>query len=123
MSAIACQQLPRTVGIHLLSRLAQRYGPAISTSARAVAGFPAPHRLANADPSALRELGFSRAKATTPWRSCRTWSPYSGLVYFHLLLDTLAVGGHLAHPVPPAGGPAGALPPAGAARPQRRNSC
>jgi DNA-3-methyladenine glycosylase II len=26
----------------------------------------------------------------------RTWWPYGGLVYFHLLLDTLAASGHLA---------------------------
>jgi DNA-3-methyladenine glycosylase II len=63
VNAIACQQLSLTVGIHLLNRLAQRYGPAISAPARGLPGFPTPQRLANAAPSALRELGFSRAKA------------------------------------------------------------
>jgi len=176
VSAIACQQLSLTVGIHLLNRLAQHYGPAISAPARGLPGFPTPQRLANADPSALRELGFSRAKARAVtvlaqqvadgsldiealrdadddralavllgltgigrWSAeytllrglgryhvlpgddvgarnnlrrrfglaaaadydavaelSRAWWPYGGLVYFHLLLDTLAAGGHLA---------------------------
>jgi DNA-3-methyladenine glycosylase II len=63
VNAIACQQLSLTAGIHLLNRLAQRYGPCISATPPARPGFPTPHRLATASPAALRELGFSLAKA------------------------------------------------------------
>jgi DNA-3-methyladenine glycosylase II len=63
VNAIACQQLSLVVGIHLLNRLAQRYGPTISASPLAQPGFPTPQRLAGASPGALRELGFSLAKA------------------------------------------------------------
>jgi DNA-3-methyladenine glycosylase II len=197
VNAIACQQLSLTVGIHLLNRLAERYGPAISAPNRGLPGFPTPQRLADADPSALRELGFSHAKASAVtalaqqvatgsldlealrdaddgralavlagltgvgrWSAeytllrglgryhvlpgddvgarnnlrrrfglageggydavaelSRAWWPYAGLVYFHLLLDTLAAGGHLA--LPSAGAPDGAVPPTVAGR----NSC
>ncbi len=61
-NAIACQQLSLTVGIHLLNRLAARYGPRLATGTGAP-GFPTPEALAGADPHELRPLGFSRAKA------------------------------------------------------------
>jgi DNA-3-methyladenine glycosylase II len=64
--AVACQQLSLDVGIHLLSRLARRFGPAVPATGPATAyGFPEPGRLAAADPAELRELGFSGAKART----------------------------------------------------------
>jgi DNA-3-methyladenine glycosylase II len=64
VNAIACQQLSLTVGIHLLNRLARRYGPAIpGTGSGDRHGFPAPERLAAADPADLRALGFSGAKS------------------------------------------------------------
>jgi DNA-3-methyladenine glycosylase II len=59
VNAVACQQLSLDVGIHLLNRLALRFGPAIGSSH----GFPEPGRLAAADPAELRALGFSGAKA------------------------------------------------------------
>jgi len=173
VNAIACQQLSLVVGIHLLNRLALHYGSA--PGRRAQPGFPTPERLAQADPQALRGLGFSRAKARaiilvaqleasglvdleglrgvadddaraalleltgigrwsaeytllrglgrwnvlpgddigarnnlsrrfglTPSagyedvaRLAQAWWPYGGLVYFHLLLDTLAVDGQV----------------------------
>jgi len=62
VNAIACQQLSLVVGIHLLNRLAEHYGPT-GPGSGAQPGFPTPERLASADPQALRELGFSRAKA------------------------------------------------------------
>ena len=169
------------VGIHLLNRLAERYGPTTSSRGRAPAGFPTPERLADADPEVLRELGFSRAKARAlrilservasadldlealrnepdaralavlldlpgigRWSAeytllrglgryhvlpgddvrarnnlrrrfelplsagydgvvelARTWWPYGGLVYFHLLLDALAGAGHVTSSLPP----------------------
>lgn len=63
VNAVACQQLSLEVGIHLLNRLAARFGPrAGGLDARS--GFPTPERLAEADLDGLRTLGFSRAKAT-----------------------------------------------------------
>ena len=174
VNAIACQQLSLVVGIHLLNRLAERYGPTPSNRG-ALPGFPTPDGLAGADPQVLRELGFSRAKAravillaqqtasgavdlealrhetddrafttllelsgvgrwsaeytllrglgrwnvlpgddvgaqnnlrrrfdldTSPGYDAlaglaRDWWPYGGLVYFHLLLDSLAGSGHV----------------------------
>ena len=61
VNAVACQQLSLDVGIHLLNRLARRFGPAVG----GCHGFPEPGRLAAADPAELRGLGFSGAKART----------------------------------------------------------
>ncbi len=174
VNAIACQQLSLTVGIHLLNRLAARFGPA-DDEICGWAGFPLPAQLAEADHAALERLGFSRAKARAivslatqvasgqldlealerldddaardvlldlvgvgRWSAeytllrglgrlqvlpgddvgarnnlrrrygldasagygevadlGRQWSPYGGLVYFHLLLDALAEGGQI----------------------------
>jgi DNA-3-methyladenine glycosylase II len=63
VNAIACQQLSLAVGIHLLNRLAQGYGPVASADPQATPGFPSPESLADASPESLRALGFSRAKA------------------------------------------------------------
>jgi DNA-3-methyladenine glycosylase II len=64
VNAVACQQLSLDVGIHLLNRLARRFGPAVPGPVTRY-GFPAPDRLAAADPAELRALGFSTAKART----------------------------------------------------------
>lgn len=181
VNAVACQQLSLEVGIHLLNRLAFRYGPTASSSRDAPRGFPLPERLAEADPETLSEMGFSRAKARAiielaqrvatgeldleslvdatdndaltvlsglrgigRWSAeytllrglgrwhvlpgddigaannlrrlfnladvpdyaqihelTQAWSPYGGLVYFHLLLDRLDFAGHLLGPAPP----------------------
>lgn len=175
VNAMACQQLSLTVGIHLLNRLAVRYGDRTSPAPDAPRAFPTPERLAGADPDALRAIGFSRAKARAivtlgmrvaageldlealcdaddataravllriggvgRWSTeytllrglgrlevlpgddigarnnlrrrygldgqagydelsalARSWSPYGGLVYFHLLLDALSDAGHV----------------------------
>jgi len=62
VNAIACQQLSLTVGIHLLNRLAERYGSSTGGSG-APTGFPSPMRLASARLEDLRALGFSASKA------------------------------------------------------------
>ncbi len=64
INAVACQQLSLDVGIHLLNRLASRFGPAVPGRVTHY-GFPAPERLADADPAELRALGFSTTKART----------------------------------------------------------
>ena len=64
VNAVACQQLSLDVGIHLLSRLARRFGPAVPGPVTQY-GFPAPGQLADTDPAELRALGFSTAKART----------------------------------------------------------
>lgn len=63
INAIACQQLSLVVGIHLLNRLTERFGPTVSRAPGAFHGFPTPEQLADAELEDLRELGFSRAKS------------------------------------------------------------
>lgn len=64
VNAIACQQLTLTVGIGLLNRLAEAYGPAtVGTGTVPAPAFPDPGDLSTADPDAVRKLGFSTAKA------------------------------------------------------------
>jgi DNA-3-methyladenine glycosylase II len=64
VNAVACQQLSLDVGIHLLNRLARRFGPAVPGPGTRY-GFPPPDRLADVEPTELRALGFSTAKART----------------------------------------------------------
>ena len=64
VNAAACQQLCLDVGIHLLDRLADVYGPEVALRG-ASGGFPGPDRLRAAEPAELRRLGFSRATART----------------------------------------------------------
>jgi DNA-3-methyladenine glycosylase II len=58
-NAVACQQLTLTVGIVLLGRLADAYGPVAPGAGR---GFPDPKDIVRANPVLLRQLGFSNAK-------------------------------------------------------------
>ncbi|MFC0080826.1 DNA-3-methyladenine glycosylase family protein [Aciditerrimonas ferrireducens] len=64
VNAVACQQLSLTVGIHLLDRLAGAFGPEVKLRG-APPGFPVPGQLASTEPTDLRRLGFSRAKASS----------------------------------------------------------
>ena len=61
VNAVACQQLTLTVGITLLNRLAEAYGPV--SPGIAAHGCPEPTDIVDADPQHLRDLGFSNAKA------------------------------------------------------------
>ena len=61
-NAIACQQVSLTVGILLLNRLAEMFGPAADNDPQAHA-FPQPEDLVAAVPKDLYELGFSRRKS------------------------------------------------------------
>jgi len=63
-NAIACQQLTLTVGIVLLNRLAETYGPTWPRRSRAAShAFPDAADLTSATPAGLRSLGLSTHKA------------------------------------------------------------
>ncbi|MDE3082734.1 MAG: DNA-3-methyladenine glycosylase 2 family protein [Acidobacteriota bacterium] len=62
VNAVACQQLSLTVGVHLLNRLAERYGSDLGGVYESHS-FPAPTQLSQAEVAELRALGFSTAKA------------------------------------------------------------
>jgi DNA-3-methyladenine glycosylase II len=62
VNAIACQQLSLNVGIRLLNRLAQTYGPALQTGEGTFHTFPRPEDLADGDVEGLRSIGFSYQK-------------------------------------------------------------
>jgi DNA-3-methyladenine glycosylase II len=63
VNAIACQQVTLTLGIRLLNRLAEAYGPPVLTPGMPAHVFPRPDDLAVVAPETLRELGVSRQKA------------------------------------------------------------
>jgi DNA-3-methyladenine glycosylase II len=63
VNAIACQQLTLTVGIELLNRLSETFGPPAPQGGTGTHAFPEPRDLASAAPDALRVLGFSRRKS------------------------------------------------------------
>ena len=63
VNAIANQQVTLTLGIRLLSLLAEHYGPAfVGEGGGSSHAFPRPMDLAPLAPEALRQLGFSRQK-------------------------------------------------------------
>ena len=62
VNSIACQQVTLTLGIRLLNRLAENYGPVVAGEEGPTHAFPRPEDLALLAPEALRELGFSRQK-------------------------------------------------------------
>ncbi len=62
-NAIACQQITLTLGIHLLNRLVEGFGPILETAQDVVHAFPRPQDLARLTSDTLRPLGFSGQKA------------------------------------------------------------
>ena len=62
ITAIASQQVTRTVGVLLLNRLARSHGAAVHEGDAAVYAFPQAEDLATLEPAHLRQLGFSRQK-------------------------------------------------------------
>jgi DNA-3-methyladenine glycosylase II len=62
VTAIASQQVTRTVSILILNRLAERYGITAGPGDTAAHAFPGPGELAGASPADLRRLGFSTQK-------------------------------------------------------------
>ena len=62
VNGIACQQITLTLGIRLMSQLAEKYGVAMNGPETLVHAFPRAKDLAAAEPTALHGLGFSRQK-------------------------------------------------------------
>ena len=65
LNAVACQQLSLEAGLSLLNRLAATYGETVPADQTSPHAFPRPAHLADLEPQALRQLGFSARKATT----------------------------------------------------------
>ena len=63
VNSIACQQVTLDLGIILLNRLTERFGPSVDGQGTIQHGFPAPTDLAEADEETIRQLGFSHQKA------------------------------------------------------------
>ena len=63
VNSIACQQVTLDLGIILLNRLSERFGPSVDDQGTIQHGFPGPADLAEATEEALRQLGFSHQKA------------------------------------------------------------
>jgi len=174
-NAVSCQQVSLNLGIQLLNRCAEAFGPRVSPDKDFPPAFPRPQDIAGLDPEAFRALGYSRRKGRTLIELARTlmsgsldlenlktlddgaavdlfcslrgigcwsaeylllrtlgrmnvfpaddvggqknlwrwlqlpdqpdrrevlqfldrWQPFSGLIYFHLLLERLSAAGHL----------------------------
>jgi DNA-3-methyladenine glycosylase II len=62
LTAIASQQVTRTMSVLLLNRLAVRYGAAVHEGESAAYAFPRAEDLATTGPTDLRQLGFSLQK-------------------------------------------------------------
>ena len=62
ITAIANQEVTRTVGVLLLNRLAMNYGAVVRNGHATVYAFPQAEDLATLHPAHLRQLGFSRQK-------------------------------------------------------------
>ena len=62
VNGIACQQITLTLGIRLMSQLAEKYGVAMNGPETLVHAFPRAEDIAAAEPTALHGLGFSRQK-------------------------------------------------------------
>jgi DNA-3-methyladenine glycosylase II len=176
VNAISCQQISLTLGIHLLNRIAEKWGSRAPSNGDPVYALPPATVLRGIRAQSLRGIGLSTAKAAAlvaaarvfatgalaeeglasldnasavqsltrirgigPWsaeyallrglgrldvfpsadsgalnhlrrllglksplnaaqgrQAVQKWSPYAGLIYFHLLLNGLADAGHIA---------------------------
>ncbi len=63
INAIACQQFTLTVGIRLLNRLVEAFGPVVAVGTQPGHIFPNADDLARLEPDQLQKLGFSHQKA------------------------------------------------------------
>jgi DNA-3-methyladenine glycosylase II len=62
VNAIACQQMSLSLGIILLSRLAETFGRSVESGGEKAYAFPRPEDLVDRKPADFRELGFSLQK-------------------------------------------------------------
>lgn len=62
VNAIACQQMSLSLGIILLSRLAEKFGLAMESAGGTAHAFPRPEDVMDLEPGDFRELGFSLQK-------------------------------------------------------------
>jgi len=62
INSIACQQVTLDLGVTLLNRLSQRFGPSFVDQGVALHAFAAAADLAGVPEDSIRELGFSRQK-------------------------------------------------------------
>jgi DNA-3-methyladenine glycosylase II len=62
VNAIACQQMSLSLGILLLSRLAEKFGMSVESMDGRVHAFPRPEDVVHLEPGDFRELGFSLQK-------------------------------------------------------------
>lgn len=65
INAVANQQIALTLGIRLLNRLAETYGPSTSGTNGLAYALPGPDIISRLEPEALRALQFSRQKGRT----------------------------------------------------------
>ena len=63
INAIACQQVTLDLGILLLNRLSERFGPVFVDAGATYYAFPRPVDLANVSEEEIKKLGFSYQKA------------------------------------------------------------
>jgi len=63
VNGIACQQLSLALGIQLLNRLAQSFGPTLRQGNTLSYAFPRPQDLARVSPEKIRKLGFNFQKS------------------------------------------------------------
>jgi DNA-3-methyladenine glycosylase II len=63
INAIACQQVTLDVGILMLNRLAEKFGPVFEDDSPLLHAFPRPEDLAPASEEEIKKLGFSYQKA------------------------------------------------------------
>lgn len=63
VNGIACQQITLSLGIILLNRLAEKFGPTFESKGNIMYGFPGPVDLASVQITDITGLGFSRNKA------------------------------------------------------------
>ena len=63
VNAVACQQISLDAGMHVLNRLAAKYGTPVQGVDGAPNAFPGPEQLAQAEPEEVKQVGFSFNKA------------------------------------------------------------